>query len=1569
MVLSNEQDAALAAHLAAWQLPDALGPARQALRVLDAATPRALVSGTFLNAWGELACELLQDPDSNAFAFGIAASPEPRPLARHFPQLLPASPWEMLDAADYPLPHLAGVALRTARWQYVFLYVPSQDARARAALLARFGQQAGLETSFVDGFDGGLYCQGTLDLPAASLLPDAPWAAFFPATLLAYGYVSRRGAFPALKLRIPLVAKDSLAGGSITSLALSLELASLLGGPATRPGRSRHLGLLGALTVGQVALKVAGYWPLDGGTILLESTCEVGDLPELVGLPADIPLPKTGRAAVQFAIAKQSQALEKIELAFELTSWPLSTGSFALNLSEVQVALSSYYPSSLNLTTARFAATADLSGIRLRCTGSYPDNVFQLGLDPDTPVALQGLASALGVGDIGFLQTVFLTELAGSYHASTGYKSFRLRLGPGAGWRAGGLGFQLTDVSLNMYGSSSCVVKLEAAFAYVSTQNLDFKLNFAGSAEYDAGWLLSLRYVGQGVTLAAIGREFGFEGPTALTKFAITELGLTVDTAQQQQYFLAKGLATLFGKEVALELLINHSPEATSFSGSFSTTINDRPASFSISSKSGNGRELDVRLVFPIASVNVYLDAKTITQAPAGPGKDQLSENHFSGGTQGLSLSISDLLGELAANYGGVELPPELKPSLVLNDVYIAYDGATKYTNLLALSRLNGQELTLFYQHKGKGKPYIFGITTNVNDLSGLPLVGKQLAAIKLAGIGFVYASGAASFGLPALAGSPGAERTLSTQATKSYRSGFTLTGEVQGLPGLPTLALVLPISKEAPAAADNDDATGSKPAGGLTVVAPVPALTRAGKWFDVNRSLGPLELNKVGFSYEDGYLYLLLDLDLRLAVLVCSVEGLGVGFRPNELLAGNFGNFDYKLSGLGISYSVPGLTIDGAILKVPKGELSDEVEFQFDGALIVQAATWGLSAVASYAQLKSGAPSLFIFVDVDYPLGGPAFFFVEGLMGGFGINRALRMPTFEQVQQFPLLSAPVTGNAKARSMAKLRELENKDAPWIKPEAGQYWLAVGVKFSTFKFVYGQLLLVAEFGHDLKFSLLGLAQMALPLPPKNGAAARPFVYMELQMAAVVAPAEGFMGVAGSLTPNSYVLVKDCRLTGGFAYYMWYGPSPHAGQFVLTAGGYHPAFKAPDYYPQVPRMGYNWQVSSAVTIRGQSYFAITPSCGMAGTSLEVLFEAGPVKAWFTARADMLVTWHPLSFVAEIAVEVGASIELNLFFCHKTITVSIGASLTLWGPPLGGRVRLHIVVVDITISFGSEDALNKNHEVLPWDEFAHLLPERRDVCKLTASGGLVQLLKPAVAPTKPNDAEPDKWLVRAGTFRFATQSVIPIRSLSYGAATGGHSLVGSPVNVRPLNAADVSSVFKLTIAKGSLEGPDIYGSEYWPVDADGGGLSPIRGSVAAALWGTPLREDGQFVQAPATPSAEVLTDCLLGCEVRAPAPQAGDTFGLISLKELEAAVVATGTLPFGSEQAAAVPGRPGYWLVGLKPAEQLPLVKKSAKRAAVFAALQAAGLYAGESSDLAVLADDYGSLFQDYPLLVKA
>jgi hypothetical protein len=239
---------------------------------------------------------------------------------------------------------------------------------------------------------------------------------------------------------------------------------------------------------------------------------------------------------------------------------------------------------------------------------------------------------------------------------------------------------------------------------------------------------------------------------------------------------------------------------------------------------------------------------------------------------------------------------------------------------------------------------------------------------------------------------------------------------------------------------------------------------------------------------------------------------------------------------------------------------------------------------------------------------------------------------------------------------------------WVTPEAGENWIAAGIQFRSFELVLGRALVVVEFGKEFEIALLGLASVTLPQGAIAGTGAAggkaAYAYAELQIEVVLKPDDGIFAATAFLTPNSFLLTRDCHLVGGFAFFLWFGNSPHDGDFVVTLGGYHPAFTPPQWYPKVANIGLNWPVSRSVVIKGGVYFALTPTAAMAGGSLQVLFQSGDLRAWLTADVNIMIRWKPFYITAYIGVSVGVSFRLDLLFTTVTISVELGASLRLWG-----------------------------------------------------------------------------------------------------------------------------------------------------------------------------------------------------------------------------------------------------------------------------------------------------------------
>jgi hypothetical protein len=550
-------------------------------------------------------------------------------------------------------------------------------------------------------------------------------------------------------------------------------------------------------------------------------------------------------------------------------------------------------------------------------------------------------------------------------------------------------------------------------------------------------------------------------------------------------------------------------------------------------------------------------------------------------------------------------------------------------------------------------------------------------------------------------------------------------------------------------------------------------------KWLTLNKTLGPVYLDKVGVQYQDSTLRFLLNAALSAAGLTLSVDGLSAGspltqFKP-----------EFSLSGLGIDYKNEAVEIGGALIRTGPDS--------YDGTAVIKTKQFALSALGSYAKIEN-QPSLFIYAFLDYPLGGPAFFFVTGLAAGFGYNRRLIPPSVDKVAEFPLVKQATGREAAPSGVMKALESLRKDVP---PSVGDIFLALGVRFNSFKLVDSFALLTFEFGNRFVVNLLGLSTAVVPTP-ETGKNVTPLAKLQIAWKATYNPDEGCLGIDARLTPNSYILSKDCHLSGGYAFYSWF-TGDHAGDFVQTLGGYHPDFEKnlPAHYPKVPRLAFDWRVSNSLTIQGDAYYALTGSALMAGGHLEVLFREGELRAWLRLGADFLIAWKPYHYDARLSVNVGASytFDINLLFGHVRVTISVdvGADLHLWGPDFSGTAHIDISVISFTIAFGA-GASRKPAALKKWSEFQESFLPQKNVCSISVQDGLIR---------KVEEDGKERWIINPKDFSLLVNSAIPFKH-AFSKKNDNEDLVLAGANVgfgvRPMAVSpnDLNSTLNITVKR---------------------------------------------------------------------------------------------------------------------------------------------------------------------------
>ena len=376
--------------------------------------------------------------------------------------------------------------------------------------------------------------------------------------------------------------------------------------------------------------------------------------------------------------------------------------------------------------------------------------------------------------------------------------------------------------------------------------------------------------------------------------------------------------------------------------------------------------------------------------------------------------------------------------------------------------------------------------------------------------------------------------------------------------------------------------------------------------WIGIHQKFGPIYIDQVGLEITgNSDVALVVDGSVQVAGFTVQADELGIQMPLNALASPAKWSLD--LRGLAVSYSGDGVSISGGLLKAAGAIV------EYDGMLSVSIAGKGFTAVGSYARPTFQGDtytSLFIFVSLPIVLGGPPFFFVTGLGGGAGINRRLLVPAdITQIPNFILVSAIDDDSFGNNPMGALQQIATN----IPAKRGSYWFAAGIRFDTFVLIHSVAVVYVALDGGFEIGILGVSRLALPTEDLA------IVSVELALKARFSSSEGILSIQAQLTDNSYLFNQSCQLTGGFAFFTWFPQ----GQFVLTIGGYHPAFQKPPQFPDVPRLGFHWSVSSAICVKGEAYFALTNSCVMAGGRLEATAHLGPVSAWVIAYADFLIS----------------------------------------------------------------------------------------------------------------------------------------------------------------------------------------------------------------------------------------------------------------------------------------------------------------------------------------------------------
>ncbi|KAF4493524.1 hypothetical protein FAGAP_10374 [Fusarium agapanthi] len=326
---------------------------------------------------------------------------------------------------------------------------------------------------------------------------------------------------------------------------------------------------------------------------------------------------------------------------------------------------------------------------------------------------------------------------------------------------------------------------------------------------------------------------------------------------------------------------------------------------------------------------------------------------------------------------------------------------------------------------------------------------------------------------------------------------------------------------------------------------------------------------------------------------------------------------------------------------------------------------------------------SLMAYAMVQVTLLKTPYVEVRGISDGFGLGSQLIIPTIDDIHNFPLLMESSSRSDAITTFAKFQGASG--GRYIKETNGSSWVAAGVPAVACETVDISAIVTFPLDPNVgQISILGTASVRFPRETEKDALAS----IKLNFSGTIDVEHESLVLRGQIADKSFLLLEDCILTGVFAFGAWFDPSPQAGDWCISIGGWHPAYILPQNYPPAPpRLCISWSYKEHLSLSGTAYAAITPDALMGGIAVHAAFRMWKLEASFNFRADLILNMHPLHYDATIQISANLSNEIEVGPFVDKWSICFQAGLHISGPPFGGVVCFNWAVIKFSVEFGDE------------------------------------------------------------------------------------------------------------------------------------------------------------------------------------------------------------------------------------------------------------------------------------------
>ncbi len=411
--------------------------------------------------------------------------------------------------------------------------------------------------------------------------------------------------------------------------------------------------------------------------------------------------------------------------------------------------------------------------------------------------------------------------------------------------------------------------------------------------------------------------------------------------------------------------------------------------------------------------------------------------------------------------------------------------------------------------------------------------------------------------------------------------------------------------------------------------------------YFDnVKWDYGPITGNDI----LGGYLKVLSTFSSKLGPVKVKVENTGLGIEvstPKQ--EGDLGTTDFSFGftppkGVAISVDSKVITGGGFLeLDFDNHRYAGVLDFKLD----LKKRDIGLVAVGLInTRLPNGEKgfSMLISIGIFFNPSVPLFFgfTLEAVGGLIGIHRTMKVDVLrDRIQNGAIKSIMFPENVIENASKIISDLRAV----FPPQKKHYVVA-----PFFKIGYGSpTLFEVDMGILFEFPFTGrlilLGSLGIYLPNKD--AKKRLGEIHIDIFGDFNFAASYILMEGRLRDSNIVKVV---LTGGFAFVLDWGSNP---QFLLSVGGYHPRYKKPGRFPEIPRVTALIKKGEDIRITCEFYLAVTSNSFQVGFSAELVIKKGHVRVYGFLGFNALFQFDPFYFETDIRISVEVSYRGRSFF----------------------------------------------------------------------------------------------------------------------------------------------------------------------------------------------------------------------------------------------------------------------------------------------------------------------------------